>query len=131
MAYYKNLLLIDDDQDDHEFFLEALREIDASINCICLFDGEQALGMLRERNGVTPDLIVLDTNMPRINGKQVLAELKRDPELRTIPVIMYSTFISDKDNEELLRLGAVNYLAKPSKFEEFLNSLNEILRRRW
>ncbi|WP_276372579.1 response regulator [Chryseolinea sp. H1M3-3] len=130
MIYYKNLLLIDDDEDDHEFFLEAVREIDNTINCICLYDGEMALCMLREKKSL-PDLIILDTNMPKTNGRQILTELKSDPELRDIPVIMYSTLISERDNSELQKLGAAHYLAKPSKFEDFLNALNQILRRRW
>jgi DNA-binding response OmpR family regulator len=131
MTYYKNLLLIDDDEDDHEFFFEAVKEIDPSIKCIGFFDGEKALRTLKEENDVTPDLIVLDTNMPKINGKQILSELKRDPQLKNIPVIMYSTFISEKDNEELIQLGAADYLTKPSKFEEFLNTLYEILKKKW
>jgi DNA-binding response OmpR family regulator len=131
MIYYKNLLLIDDDEDDHEFFLEALKEIDSSITCICLFDGENALRILKENERELPDLIILDTNLPKLNGRQILAALKNDEQLKGIPVIMCSTFFSDKEDEELTKLGAVHYLVKPSKFEEFRNSLNIILTRKW
>ncbi len=130
MIYYKNLLLIDDDEDDHEFFIEAVREVDHTITCTCLYDGEMALLMLKEKRSA-PDLIILDTNMPKANGRQILAELKSDPELKNIPVIMYSTFISEKDNSELQELGAAHYLTKPSKFDEFMNALNHILKRKW
>ena len=130
MIYYKRLLLIDDDRDDHEFFLEAIQEIDSSITCTAFFDGEQALGQLRNNGSEAPDLIILDTNMPKLNGKQILAELKRIPNLKEVPVVMYSTFFSDRDNIELTNLGAMHYLSKPSKFEEFRSSLKEILERK-
>jgi len=130
MIYYKRLLLIDDDQDDHEFFMEALQEIDRSITCAAFFDGEQALGRLKSNGSEVPDLIILDTNMPKINGKQILAELKRIPYLKEVPVVMYSTFFSERDNVELTNLGAMHYLAKPSKFEEFRSTLKELLERK-
>ena len=89
MTYYKRLLLIDDDQDDHEFFLEAINEIDSSITCTAFFDGEQALGKLKENQNELPDLIILDTNMPKLTGKQILAEIKNIPNLKEVPVVMY------------------------------------------
>jgi DNA-binding response OmpR family regulator len=131
MIYYKNLLLIDDDEDDHEFFSEAIKEIDPSIACACLFDGENALRILKENGREFPDLIILDTNLPKLSGKQILTALKNDNTLKGIPVIMYSTFFSDKENEELTKLGAVHYLVKPSKFEEFRNSLKTVLSKQW
>lgn len=131
MIYYKNLLLIDDDEEDHEFFIEAVREIDSSLTCTCILDGEDALKNLKDEDAVLPDLIVLDTNMPKVTGKQILKELKSDLKLRQIPVVMYSTFFSDKDSEELTKLGAVHYLSKPSKFQDFTSSLNELLKTKW
>ena len=77
-----------------------------------------------------PDLIVLDTNMPKLNGRQILAELKKDPALRSIPVVMYSTFFSERDNDEFSKLGVTSYLAKPSKLADFRNVLSEILKKK-
>lgn len=132
MIWYKNLFLIDDDEDDHEFLLEAVREIDPSIKCSFSFDGEKALGQLKNFNGTElPDLIILDTNMPKLTGKQILVQLKDDPILNSIPVVMYSNFSTVSDNEQLLKLGAVHYLAKPSKFDEFKNALMQILQTKW
>ena len=131
MIFYKKLLLVDDDADDHEIFLEAVKEIDSSIHCTCLFDGEAALKSLNGDNDDLPDLIILDTNMPKITGKQVLTEIKKSPFLKKIPVIMYSTFFSDRDIQDLKQLGAVHHLPKPSKFEDFRNLLNEILKKKW
>jgi DNA-binding response OmpR family regulator len=130
MIYYKRLLLIDDDHDDHEFFLDALQEIDSSITCTAFFDGEQALRQLKNNGSEAPDLIILDTNMPKLNGKQILAELKRTPNLKEVPVVMYSTIFSDRDNLELTNLGAMHCLSKPSKFGEFRSSLKEILEKK-
>ena len=129
MIYYKRLLLIDDDHDDHEFFLDALQEIDSSITCAAFFDGDQALKQLKNGSEV-PDLIILDTNMPKLNGKQILAELRRIPNLKEVPVVMYSTIFSDRDNIELTNLGATHCLSKPSRFGEFRSSLKEILERK-
>jgi DNA-binding response OmpR family regulator len=124
------VLLIDDDRDDNEFFIETLQEIDSSITCTAFFDGEQALRQLKNNGSDVPDLIILDTNMPKLNGKQILAELKRMPNVKQIPVVMYSTFFSERDNIELTNLGAMHYLAKPSKFEEFRSTLQELLGRK-
>jgi CheY-like chemotaxis protein len=129
MPYFTNVLLIDDDHDDHEFFVEAVREIDESIQCRSMFDSEEALKFLKDQSHQLPDLIVLDTNMPKLNGRQILLELKKDPALKDIPVVMYSTFFSDRDNDEFTKLGVANYLAKPSKFGDFRNMLTDILKR--
>jgi CheY-like chemotaxis protein len=131
MSFYKKLLLIDDDADDHEIFVEAVKEIDSSIVCTCLFDGEQGLNLLQKKDGVIPDLIFMDTNMPRISGKQLLTSIKQSADLNNIPIIMYSTFFSGKDLDEFIKLGAVHYLTKPSKFEELRSALNDILKKKW
>lgn len=131
MIYFSNVLLIDDDHDDHEFFLEAVREIDSSIQCNSMFDSEEALEFLKDEKQPLPDLIVLDTNMPKLNGYQILMELKNDPALNKIPVVMYSTFFSERDSDEFTKLGAATYLEKPTKFGEFRNVLNEILTKKY
>jgi CheY-like chemotaxis protein len=69
--------------------------------------------------------------MPRLNGRQILFELKKDTKLKTIPVVMYSTFVNSTDNDEIMKLGAVHYLAKPSKFEDFRKALLYILMTKW
>jgi len=127
MPYFTNVLLIDDDHDDHEFFVEAVRDIDSSIQCSSMFDSEEALKFLKEGNHQLPDMIVLDTNMPKLNGRQILAEIKNDPNLKNIPVVVYSSFFSDRDNDEFSKMGVTHYLAKPSKFGDFKMLLKEIL----
>ena len=130
MTLYKTLLLIDDDADDHEIFIEALKEIDSSIRCTCLFDGEEGLSVLQKKS-INPDLIFLDTNMPKISGKQLLISIKQSADFNNIPVIMYSTFFSSKDVDEFIKIGAAYHLTKPSKFEELRSALNDILNKQW
>lgn len=131
MSYYRNVLLIDDDVDDHEIFLEAVKEIDASVKCSSIYDGEKALEALKDNTINLPDLIILDTNMPKLNGRQMLSELKNSPSLAHIPVVMYSTSFSDREVQELKSLGAVYHLKKPARFDEFRNAISYILHEKW
>jgi CheY-like chemotaxis protein len=78
-----------------------------------------------------PDLIFLDMNMPKLNGKQVLREIKKTRSLASIPVIMYSTSFAPRDIEEIKELGAVFYLLKPSRFDDLCASLTKILQTDW
>jgi CheY-like chemotaxis protein len=127
---YKRLFIIDDDLEDQEIFIEAVREVDASIACITCNNGEDALAEL-ENAGVAPDLIFLDLNMPRLNGKQVLKEIKSRKSLQGLPIIMYSTSFAPRDLDEINKLGAVFHLLKPSKFADLCRALTEILYRDW
>jgi CheY-like chemotaxis protein len=73
-----------------------------------------------------PDLILLDLNLPRKDGREVLAELKLDPDLRTIPVVVLTTSKDDKDISQAYQLQANCYIAKPVDFEQFVSALRAI-----
>lgn len=118
----KVCLLIDDDIDDIEIFGIAIDELGKDIKCFTAIDGAEALKMLGNENFV-PDYIFLDLNMPRMNGKQCLIEIKKIPRLAQVPVIMYSTSSSQRDVDETKKLGATFFLTKPST----ISSLTEIL----
>src|ERR1051325_7487517 len=90
-------VLIDDDADDQDVFLLALEAVDKSIRCHIANDGVEALQMLSVGKGFSPDYIFLDLNMPRMNGKQCLGQIKKIDCLRNIPVIIYSTTADQKD----------------------------------
>ncbi len=124
-------LIVDDDKDDQDLFMEAVHEIDKTIRCYSASDCEEALRFLRSGTASLPDLIFLDLNLPRVNGKQCLAELKKDTALRDIPVIIYSTSSERGDVEETARLGAVHFLTKPNKFGELCNTLRFVVSRNW
>ncbi|MBT1702412.1 response regulator [Chryseosolibacter indicus] len=128
---YKRLLIIDDDLEDQEIFMEALKEVNASISCYSANTGEDAFRQLETNFTVLPDLIFLDLNMPKLNGKQVLKEIKKNPKLLNIPVIMYSTSFAPRDIEEIGQLGAVHHLLKPSRFDDLCSALKQILALDW
>jgi DNA-binding response OmpR family regulator len=131
ITLYKNLFLVDDDAEDQEIFVDAVKEIDNSILCFCLHGGDDALQSFREQKDHLPDIIFLDLNMPKVNGKQLLAELKKIETLRNTPMIMYSTFFGENDIAEIKGLGAAHHLVKPTKFDELRNSLSFILTKKW
>ncbi len=119
-------LIVDDDRDDQDLFIEAVHKIDETIRCYSASDCEEALRFLRSGVTLLPDLIFLDLNLPRINGKQCLIELKKDVALRDIAVVIYSTSSERSDIEETARLGAVHFLTKPNTFGELCDALRFI-----
>ena len=124
-------LLVDDDPDDCDFFREAVREIDSTSVCFTAENGEDALVKLRKGLKKLPDFIFLDLNMPRMDGKHCLAELKKDPKLENIPVIIYTTSSAPEDKEETRTLGASYFLTKPSDYQKLLKDLVFVMGRDW
>ncbi len=111
-------LLIDDDQDDQEIFALALEESGLNTQCIISNNATEALERLSQDNTFLPDYIFLDLNMPRINGIQLLTEIKKISYLQHIPVVIYSTSSHPKDKEATLGLGAAAFITKPSDIKE-------------
>ena len=106
-------MIIDDDEDDKFFLKEATESMFNFPICLEANDGSDALNQLRKVEQL-PKFIFLDVNMPRMDGKQCLKELKKDAKLKTIPVIMYSTSFSKESIEEFRSLGSSHYLLKPT-----------------
>lgn len=119
------VLNVDDDQEDREFFCDALREIDPTIVCLVADSGLDALSVLKAQ-AMLPDYIFLDINMPMMDGKQCLRALKSIPEFQDIPVIMYSTSTDTGEIRECYRLGADDFLIKPHSYEKLVNDLTSI-----
>jgi CheY-like chemotaxis protein len=122
------ILIVDDDAEDIELFSEAVLEIDGSISCVEAYNGLEALKVLK-RNALLPDYIFLDINMPLMNGRKCLEEIKANPNYRHIPVIIYSTTTDKKQIDECLKLGA-DFLTKPNSFDDLIRSLKRILNRK-
>ncbi|MEO8760476.1 MAG: response regulator [Bacteroidia bacterium] len=122
----KSIFLIDDDADDAELFEETLNEIDSVIIFNRAKDGCEALEILEE-GIIIPDLIFLDINMPRMDGWQCLGKFKSKDLLKDIPVIMYSTSSNQKDKEIAIKLGAINFISKPSNLTELKNILQAVI----
>ena len=126
----KSLLLIDDDTDDKELFLEAVSEVDNSVTCFSAKDGVEAIELLHQVKE-QPHLIFLDLNMPRMDGREFLSRIKKEERLKDIPVVVYTTSKLEKDRDETKRLGAADFMSKPSVFEELCRQIESMLNREW
>ena len=125
---YTSVLLIDDDIDDRMIFGEVLKELAPDIIYHEAVNGEDAL--IKLGNDLVPDLIFLDLNMPRVDGKQFLAEIQRIGHLKHIPVIIYTTSSHESDKKETRELGASYFLTKPNSLHELTHILTEILQQK-
>ncbi len=123
------VLLVDDDPGDVLMIEEALESIGAPRNVYVVNDGEEAVSFLRRtgahEDAPRPDVILLDLNMPRMDGRQVLAEIKNDPELRSIPIVVLTTSQAPSDILSSYSLHANAYVTKPMN----LDGLTEVVRR--
>ncbi|HVI46979.1 MAG TPA: response regulator [Chitinophaga sp.] len=124
---YRSVLLIDDDVDDRMIFGEVLKELVPDIIYNEATNGEEALAKLEST--LTPDIIFLDLNMPRVDGKQFLAEMRKMEDLRHIPVIIYSTSSHETDKKKTRELGAAYFITKPNSLHELSSLLTGILER--
>jgi CheY-like chemotaxis protein len=121
------VLLIDDDEDDRFLFSEILKEIYPGANCQLATTGTDAILALKNSFLPAPHIIFLDLNMPKMNGKQALIEIKKVPSMANVPVIIYSTSRLIKDTEELLALGAYYFLSKPIRAIDLRRALQKTI----
>ena len=124
------ILLVEDNPGDVRLTQEALKEWRMLVHLTVARDGVEALEMLN-RQGVhenihRPDLILLDLNLPRKNGREVLFEIKADPELRRIPVIVMTTSKAEQDVHRAYNLNANCYITKPVELDDFLHIVRSI-----
>jgi two-component system, chemotaxis family, response regulator Rcp1 len=125
------ILLVDDDEGDVLLLREALREFKTPHRLHVAWDGEEAIEFLKRQGGrfadaPRPDLIVLDLNLPRKNGREVFAELKAAPELAGIPVVVLTTSTSDADVIAGHDPKRNLYLTKPMRLDGYLETAREI-----
>ena len=121
------ILNVDDDLEDIEIFCDAVREIDPSIICMIAKSAEEALKILNSDIEL-PEYIFLDINMPKVDGNMCLKEIKRDPRLNRIPVIMYSTFSKKSDIETYKALDA-GFLVKQNSYYDLVKALRNVLKK--
>jgi chemotaxis family two-component system response regulator Rcp1 len=124
------ILLVEDNPADVRLTQEGLRESKVRNNLIVLGDGEQALAFLRREGEYAqarrPDLILLDLNLPRKDGREVLADVKADPELRRIPVVVLTTSAGEEDVLRAYNLQAACYITKPVDLDQFIKVVRSI-----
>jgi chemotaxis family two-component system response regulator Rcp1 len=124
------ILLVEDNPGDVRMAVEALKDCRVHNNLSVVEDGVEALAFLRGRDPYAgrarPDLILLDLNLPRKDGHQVLAEIKADSELRQIPVVVLTTSENERDVNKAYDLNANCYITKPSGLEQFVAVMKSI-----
>ena len=125
-----DVLLVEDDPGDTLMIREAFEDNKVRNRLTCVTDGVQALEFLRREGkhaaAPRPDLILLDLNLPRKDGREVLAEIKADEDLRTIPVVVLTTSQAEEDVLRSYDLHANAYVTKPVDFERFIQVVRQI-----
>jgi CheY-like chemotaxis protein len=124
------ILLVEDNAGDVRLTIEALRESKVRNNLHVASDGVQAMAFLRQQgqhnHAVRPDLVLLDLNLPRKDGREVLAEIKADPDLKTIPVVVLTTSSAERDVLQSYELQANCFITKPVDLEQFITVVRSI-----
>lgn len=125
-----DILLVEDSPGDVRLAQEALKEGKVRNNLYIVGDGVEALDFLFRRgkheNAVRPDLILLDLNLPRLDGRSVLEQVKTDPDLRRIPVVVLTTSKAEQDVLKSYDLHANCYINKPIDFDQFITVIQSI-----
>ena len=124
----KAVLMADDDADDCMLAAEAFAESGGKAAFDCVADGNELLLYLFERSDSKglPDLILLDLNMPRKDGREALLEIKSRPDLRHIPIVILSTSKEERDIEFTTKAGAKSFITKPSSFSEWVEIMSAL-----
>ncbi|HEX8561546.1 MAG TPA: response regulator [Flavobacterium sp.] len=128
MHSQKKFLFIDDDADDRDFFCSTMEMIDPSVQCFFAKDGIDALDQLNGDNQFTPDYIFIDMNMPRMDGRECLLQIRQIHRLKDSQVYIYSTTVNPKINDEVIANGAAGILVKPSTINDLSKLLQEVLK---
>lgn len=128
--FTSDILLVDDNPADSDLTAEVLERNCRPARIHAVLDGVEAIAFLRRggkyADALSPHLIVLDLNMPRKDGRAVLAEIKADPVLRKAPVVVFTTSLAPKDIAQSYALGANCYVGKPGNLSEFVAAVTEI-----
>ena len=120
-------MLADDDADDRDLFSEAVNEHNAQVTCV--INGVQLMKTIE--GGMIPDVIFLDLNMPEKNGKECLREIRDNDSLKNIPVVIYSTSSSKKDQDDTFELGAALYVVKPTSYTTLRKTMAGLMSLPW
>lgn len=125
------IILAEDDKDDQDLFVEALTATNVPSEITTVENGEQLISVLKDEDEPKPDLIFIDINMPVKGGKETLAEIKSDSELKDIPAVMLSTSNHPGDIEDTFNKGADLYIQKPNSFAGFILILKKVFLLHW
>ncbi len=127
------ILIVEDNPNDAEMAIRALKRNNLTNKVLVVTDGEEALDFIFSRGKyimrkkcVRPRMVLLDLKLPKIDGLEVLKEIKGNPETRIIPVIILTSSKQEKDLVESYNLGVNSYIVKPVEFEKFVDAVNEL-----
>ena len=120
----KHILIAEDDADDIDFFKEAVKDNCPAIELTVAEDGKKLLSVLDKIT--TPDVIVLDLNMPYINGKECLKEIRKKDRYQKVPIVVYSTSSNQYDVEYCLSNGANHYVVKPGTYSAISKLVHQL-----
>lgn len=125
------ILMADDDDDDYLLTKKALKESKLLNTLVHVADGEQLLDYLNargeyEKTAVRPGVILLDLNMPRMDGREALKEIKSDPKLQNIPIVIFTTSKAEEDIYRSYQLGSNSFITKPVTFESLINIMKTL-----
>jgi CheY-like chemotaxis protein len=132
MNSLRTLLLVEDNPNDVELTLTALKEANLANEVVVANDGEQALDYLFRRGkhagrkAGQPGVILLDLKMPKVDGHEVLRQIRADAELRLIPIVVLTSSREEKDLYESYDHGANSYVVKPVDFDEFITAISKL-----
>ena len=122
-----NILLVEDDQDDVELMQDALRDNGIQFNMEIVRQGDRVLTYLKTCKNL-PNVILLDLNLPKMHGREVLSRIKLSEDFRQIPVAILTTSSSQAEREFCLSAGAAQFLTKPSTVDGFNKTIETILK---
>jgi CheY-like chemotaxis protein len=130
MTVYKKIMLAEDDEDDKWIFSEIMKGLtaDGNIHFNAVDNGVQIMQAL-ENNPELPDLVILDQNMPQLNGKETLKLIKKSDRFNHIPVVIYSTYNDSRLSNECFNIGATQIITKPDTYEGFKEMIEMLVRK--
>ena len=132
MSILGRILMVEDDAKDVELTLTALEEYNLANEVVVTHDGEEALdylycrGNFSARSGDNPAVLLLDLKLPKVDGLEVLQQIKSDEKLKMIPVVVLTSSHEEKDMVASYKLGVNAYVVKPVDFHEFVNAIKEL-----
>ena len=126
-----HILLADDDEDDRNFFNDAINDLKIANKLTLFKNGKDLMDYLENPDSILPDILFLDLNMPCKTGNECLKEIRLNPRFKNISIAIYSTSSSEKDIEETFVRGANIYIKKPNDFSKLKKVLKEVVNLNW
>jgi len=126
-----NIMLADDDEDDRNFFNDAIKELKMKNNLTVFKDGKDLMDYLNSSDTVLPHILFLDLNMPCKSGNDCLKEIRANSRFKDMSIAIYSTSSSEKDIEDTFIDGANIYIKKPNDFNKLKKILHEVVNLNW